>query len=115
MFPPGAVVAHPAGAPALHASEARARKHERTLGASVSLQPLVRGAGHAIAVEVMHLGVGRSLALGTLDGVEIDCPDLSATLAERAPEHRRLVHIVPGAADAHIHERLLHVTPPLTY
>ena len=28
----------------------------------------------------MHLGVGRSLALGTLDGVKIDRPNLAAAL-----------------------------------
>src|SRR5437762_11517269 len=63
----------------------------------------------------MHLGMGRSLAFGTLDGIKIDCPDLADALAEWALEHRWLVHIVPDAADAHIHERLLHVPPPLTY
>src|SRR5438552_18567804 len=63
----------------------------------------------------MHLGVSRSLTLGTLDGVEIDRPDFANTLAERKLEYHWLVHIVPGAADAHIHERLLHVAPPLTY
>ncbi len=63
----------------------------------------------------MHLGVGRSLAFRTLDGVEIDRPDLAHPLAKRALEHRRLVHIVPDAADADVHERLLPVTPPLTY
>ncbi len=63
----------------------------------------------------MHLGVGCSLALGTLDGVEIDRPDFANTLAERKLEYHWLVHIVPDAADAHIHEGLLHVTPPRTY
>src|SRR5256712_2380368 len=63
----------------------------------------------------MHLGVSRSLALGTLDGVEIDRPDFANTLTERKLEYHWLVHIVPDAADAHVHECLLHVTPPLTY
>src|SRR5690348_14624966 len=62
----------------------------------------------------MHLGMGRSLTFGTLDGVEIDCSDLADTLAEWALEHHWLVHIVPDAADTHIHECLLHVTPPFT-
>ncbi|HEX6552011.1 MAG TPA: hypothetical protein VF026_04560 [Ktedonobacteraceae bacterium] len=115
VLPPGAVVAHPAGAPALHASEARARQHERPLVVEVSPQPFVRGAGHAIAVKVMYLGMGRSLAFRTLYGIEIDRPDQATALAERTPEHRWLVHIVPGAANAHIHKRLLHVPPPLTY
>ena len=42
-------------------------------------------------------------------------PDLTNALAEGALEHGGLVHIIPGAADTHIHERLLHVTPPLAY
>src|SRR5439155_354043 len=92
VLPPGAIVTHPAGAPALHASEARARQHKRPLAAEVSAQSLIRGAGHARAVEVMHLGVGRSLTFGTLDGIKLDRPDLADAFAKWALEHHRLVH-----------------------
>src|SRR5690242_9453194 len=63
----------------------------------------------------MYLSMGRSLTFGTLNGIEIDGSDLTDTLAEWELEHHWLVHIVPDATDTHIHERFLHVTPPLTY
>src|SRR5258708_11181972 len=63
----------------------------------------------------MHLVVGRSLSLRALNSVESHRPNLADPLTEWEFEHRRLVHIVPDAADAYIHERLLHIPPPLTY
>ena len=140
VAPPGGIVALPHAAIAVSAHKAGAAEQQEALAAVIPAEALGSGAGHVSAVEVVDLVVADGLAVhfvveaavvlhvvgraveGVLQGKgAVDVQVLIAQLVRHGKglgnallgvEQRRLVHVVPEALDALVHQLAVFAAEP---